>query len=225
MNVIKNNDELKALKRGMNFKNYFNKNKYFFNELYKNNQMPKEEIISVVNQILEHETENDKDEKIKSIATEFVKGHHELFTTKNDDENRVENLVENDDQNRVENDEQNVSEKLEEIKHEVELIEEIKQEHPNFKHIEEFNSKIEKLKNDIDKKFEGMIDSHLELKRSIDGKRNINDHDAKARIENIEGKIEMLYGQQMKEKPKHNPRPTNSKTDIMNRYINYKLSK
>ena len=209
MNVIKNNDELKVLKRGMKYKNYFNKNKYFFNELYKNEKMPKEEIVSIVNQILDHEAGDEKDEKIKSIASEFMKDHHELFCVKNSDENC----------------DQNVSEKLEEIKHEVELIEEIKEEHPNYKHIEEFNSKIEKLKNDIDRKFEDMIDSHLELKRSIDEKRNINDHDAKARIENIEGKIEMLYGQQMKEKPKRQPVTINSKSDIMSRYINYKLNK
>ena len=221
MNVIKNNNELKELKRGMNFKNYFSKNKYFFNELYKNKRVSKEEIISIVNQILDYEGNSDQDEKIKRIASEFVKDHHELFESQNVSKNDDENVSKNDDENVS----QNVSEKLEEIKHEVELIEEIKEEHPNYKHIEEFNSRIEKLKDDIDKKFEDMIDSHLELKRSIDEKRNINDADAKARIENIEGKIEMLYGQQMKEKPKHTMRPANSKSDIMNRFINFKLSK
>ena len=132
-----------------------------------------------------------------------------------------QNRVENNDENASQNEPQNVSEKLEEIKQEVELIEEIKEEHPNYKHIEEFNSRIEKLKDDINKKFEYMIDSHLELKRSIDEKRNISDADAKARIENIEGKIEMLYGQQMKPK---SHRPPTSKSDIMNRFINFKLS-
>ena len=214
MNVIKNNSELKALKSGINFNNYFSKNKYFFNELYKNKQVPKEEIVSIVNQILDYEGATEQDEKIKKIASEFVKDHHELFESQNASQNRVENSVENASQN--------VSEKLEEIKQEVELIEEIKEEHPNYKHIEEFNSRIEKLKEDINKKFEDMIDSHLELKRSIDEKRNINDSDAKARIENIEGKIEMLYGQQMK--PKYQQRPSNSKSDIMNRFINFKLS-
>ena len=125
---------------------------------------------------------------------------------------------------RQKNDDENLVEKIEEIKHEVELIEEIKDEHPNYKHIEEFNSRIEKLKEDINKKFEDMIDSHLDLKRSIEEKRNISDHDAKARIENIEGKIEMLYGKQMEQNPKPQ-RPTNTKADIMNRYINNKLNK
>ena len=217
MNVIKNNGKLKALKSGINFKNYFSKNKYFFNELYKSKQVPKEEIVSIVNQILDYEGATEQDEKIKRIASEFVKDHHELFESENVSENNDENVSENRDENRVEN----VSEKLEEIKHEVELIEEIKEEHPNYKHIEEFNSRIEKLKDDINKKFEDMIDSHLELKRSIDEKRNINDSDAKARIENIEGKIEMLYGQQMKPKPQ---RHSNSKSDVMNRFINFKLS-
>ena len=226
MNVIKNNNELKALKSGINFKNYFSKNKYFFNELYKNKQVPKEEIVSIVNQILDYEGSTEQDEKIKKIASEFVKDHHELFESQNNDENVSQNRVENSDENVSKNYDENassVSEKLEEIKQEVELIEEIKEEHPNYKHIEEFNSRIEKLKDDINKKFEDMIDSHLELKRSIDEKRNISDADAKARIENIEGKIEMLYGQQMKPKS-HQQRPANSKSDIMNRFINFKLS-
>ena len=221
MNVIKNNGELKALKSGINFKNYFSKNKYFFNELYKNKRVPKDEIVSIVNQILDYEGATEQDEKIKKIASEFVKDHHELFESENRVENELQNRVENELQNRDENESQNVSEKLEEIKQEVELIEEIKEEHPNYKHIEEFNSRIEKLKDDINKKFEDMIDSHLELKKSIDEKRNINDSDAKARIENIEGKIEMLYGQQMKPKPQ---RHSNSKSDVMNRFINFKLS-
>ena len=225
MNVIKNNKDLVALKRGTNFKNYFNKNKYFFNELYKNKTLPKQEIISIVKQILDYDSKDEKDVKIKNIAEEFVKDHHELF---DDDQNVTENVTENDDQNVtencVENCDENLVEKIEEIKHEVELIEEIKDEHPNFKHIEEFNSRIEKLKEDINKKFEDMIDSHLDLKKSIEEKRNISDSDAKARIEKIEGKIEMLYGQQMKE-PNKPKRYGNSKDDSMSKFINFKLSK
>ena len=221
MNVIKNNKELKSLKRGMNFKNYFNKNKYFFNELYKNKTMNKDELVSIVKQILDNESDTDQDIKIKNIAKEFVKDHHELFV-----ENRDEIPVENGDENRVENDDKNTSEKLEEIKQEVELIEEIKDEHPNYKHIEEFNMRIEKLKEDINKKFEDMIDSHLDLKKSIDEKRNISESDAKARIENIEGKLEMLYGKEM-EKPKNYVEHSKPKTknDIMSKYLNNKLSK
>ena len=238
MNVIKNNKDLVALKRGMNFKNYFNKNKYFFNELYKNKTIPKHEIVSMVKQILDYDPKDEKDVKIKNIAEEFVKDHHELFDDgQNDDENVSKNLSknlsknddENDDKNHVEDrvedhDDQNLTEKIEEIKHEVELIEEIKDEHPNFKHIEEFNSKIEKLKEDINKKFEDMIDSHLDLKKSIEEKRSISDHDAKARIENIEGKIEMLYGQQMNNETKPK-KYGNSKDDSMSKFINFKLSK
>ena len=234
MNVIKKNKELTPLKRGMNFKNYFNKNKYFFNELYKNKTLPKDEIVSIVKNILETESNDEKDIKIKNIAEEFVKDHHELFlsenqsenVSKNDDKNHVENRDENRVENHVENHDENLVEKLDDIKHEVELIEEIKEENPNYKHIEEFNSKIERLKDDIYKKFEDMIDSHLDLKRTVEEKRNINDHDAKARIENLEGKIEMLYGQQMEEKPKRQPQTKpNTKTDIMNKYISYKLNK
>ena len=96
MNVINKNKELKYLKQGLRYNNYFNKNKYFFNELYKNKTLPKEEIISIVNQILEHEADNEKDKKIKSIAQEFVKDHHELFP---DNTNNDENVSENDDEN------------------------------------------------------------------------------------------------------------------------------
>ena len=225
MNVIKKNKELTPLKRGMNFKNYFNKNKYFFNELYKSKTLPKDEIVSIVNQILDHEDDNEKDSQIKSIAQEFVKDHHELFLSKNDEENHVENVSKNSEENIEEKD---VSEKLDEIKQDVKDIEQLK-EHPDKVHIEEFNSKMEKLKEDIDKKFGDMIDSHLELKRSIDEKRHINDNDAKARLANLEDKLEMLYGKQMETEIK--PKPIlknssgNSKSDMMNKYINFKLSK
>ena len=230
MNVIKNNKELSSLKRRIGSKNYFSKSKYFFNELYKNKTLPKDEIVSIVNNILETESDDEKDKKIKNIAEEFVKDHHEMFpvkTSNDDDENVTKNEDENMSKNDVENHDENLVEKLEDIKHEVELIEEIKTEKPNYKHIEEFNSKIERLKEDIYKKFEDMIDSHLDLKRTVEEKRNINDHDAKARIENLEGKIEMLYGQQMEEKPKRQPQKTtsNTKSDIMNKYISLKLSK
>ena len=236
MNVVKNNKNLNALKKGMKFKNYFNKNKYFFNELYKNETIPRNEIVSIVKQILDYETNDEKDELIKNIAKEFVKDHHELFTnsTKNDneinDENDDENVSKNDDENVSKNDEENhvekqVEEKLDEIKQDFKDIEQLK-DHPDKKHIEEFNSKIEILKEEINKKFEDMIDSHLDLKRSIDEKRNINDRDAKARIENLEDKLEMLYGKQLEENTKQKPqKPSNSKSDVMNKYISFKLNK
>ena len=67
----------------------------------------------------------------------------------------------------------------------------------------------------------------MDLRKSIEEKRNISNHDAKARIENLEGKIEMLYGKQMEEgvrSKKHNPSPL-SKEDVMNKFINFKLNK
>ena len=240
MNVIKKNKELNQLKRGLKFKNYFNKNKYFFNELYKNKTLPKDEIISIVNQILDYEGDDEKDQRIKSIAEEFVKDHHELFSSenviknseknceKNCEKNSEENHVENRVENHVENhDDKDVSEKLEEIKQDVKEIE-LSKEHPDKMHIEEFNSKIEKLKDDIDKKFGDMIDSHLELKRSIDEKRHINDRDAVSRLSNLEDKLEMLYGKQMEAETKPKSilkNSSNSKSDMMNRYISFKLSK
>ena len=247
MNVIKKNKELNQLKRGLKFKNYFNKNKYFFNELYKNQTLPKEEIISIVNQILDYEGDDEKDKRIKSIAEEFVKDHHELFTSENrvensdknvtknsdenNDENNDENVTKNSDENNDENvtknsDDKGVSEKLDEIKQDVKEIE-LAKEHPDKVHIEEFNSKIEKLRDDIDKKFGDMIDSHLELKRSIDEKRHINDRDAVSRLSNLEDKLEMLYGKQMETeiKPKSILKnSSNSKSDVMNKYISFKLN-
>ena len=234
MNVIKKNKELSQLKRGMNYKNYFNKNKYFFNELYKNKTLPKEEIISIVNQILDYEGDDEKDKRIKSIAQEFVKDHNELFLTKNSEENGQENVSKNDVENGQENGQENVAknhvekdvtEKLDEIKQDVKEIEQLK-DHPDKVHIEEFNSKIEKLRDDIDKKFSDMIDSHLELKRSIDEKRHINDKDAVSRLSNLEDKLEMLYGRETEIKPKPILKnTTNSKSDVMNKYISFKLNK
>ena len=225
MDVIKKNKDLSQLKRGINFKNYFSKNKYFFNELYKNKTMPKDEIISIVNQILEHEGDDEKDKRIKSIAEEFVKDHHELFMIENHVENDEENVSKNDVENVTKNDVENVTEKLDEIKQDVKEIELLK-EHPDKLHIEEFNSKMEKLKEDIDKKFSDMIDSHLELKRSIDEKRHINDKDAVSRLSNLEDKLEMLYGKEMEVKTKPKPilKNSNSKSDVMNKYISFKLN-
>ena len=233
MNVIKNNKDLNQLKRGIGYKNYFNKNKYFFNELYKNKTLPKEEIVTIVNQIIESDGVDEKDKRIKSIAEEFVKDHHELFTiAENDEENVLKNHVKNDEENvlknHVKNDEENhvenVTEKLDEIKQDVKDIELLK-EHPDKFHIEEFNSKMEKLREDIDKKFSDMIDSHLELKRSIDEKRHISDKDAVSRLSNLEDKLEMLYGRETEIKPKPIlKKSSNTKSDVMNKYISFKLN-
>ena len=238
--------ELNQLKTGTKYKNYFNKNKYFFNEIYKNKILPKDDIVFIITRILKHNSENNIDIKLKNIAREFVKDHHELFSEEiedggegTDDEyqhetpKHDENMIENHDENHDENDDEKTPkdtiEKIEEIKQEVELIEEIRDQHPNFKHIEEFHKKIEELKDDINKKFEDMIDSHMDLRKSIEEKRNISHHDAKARIENMEGKIEMLYGKQMEEgikQKKENVKPTRlTKDDVMSKYINIKLNK
>ena len=245
--------ELNKLKSGTKFKNYFNKNKYFFNEIYKNKILPKEDLVFIVTRIIKHDSNNDIDIKLKNIAKGYVEDHHELFPDgvedggeRTDDEYddkhepEPENNTKNHDENHVENDDENKEgnphvsptntiEKIEEIKQEVEKIEEIREQHPNFKHIEEFHKKIEELKDDIHKKFEDMIDSHMDLRKSIEEKRNISHHDAKARIENMEGKIEMLYGKQMEEntRPKKQyfqPRPI-TKEDMLNSFVNKKLNK
>ena len=242
--------ELNKLKSGTKFKNYFNKNKYFFNEIYKNKILPKEDLVFIVTRILKHDSDNDIDIKLKNIARGFVDDHHELFpdgvedggegtddeydnvkheTQENVSKNDDENHDKNDDEKHDENTPKDTIEKIEEIKQEVEKIEEIRDQHPNFKHIEEFHKKIEELKDDINKKFEDMIDSHMDLRKSIEEKRNISHHDAKARIENMEGKIEMLYGKQMEENIKHKkqyipPRPI-TKEDVLNSFVNKKLNK
>ena len=199
----KKTKELNKLKVGMGFKNYLEKNKYFFNEIYKNKILPKEELVNVVNKILEDEGEGDKDILLKKIAGEFVKDHHELFEKtpdSNTEENEIENDVENQDEKPVEKTPEN----------------------------DVINAKIEALKEDIDKKFNDMIDAHIDLKKIIEEKRNITNQDAKARIENIEGKIEMLYGKQMEDsttKKKQYYHKPMSKDDVLSKFINNKLNK
>ena len=265
MNVLKKyakhngNSHLKKLKYGTTYKNYYPKNKYIFNEIYKEELIPREELVFLVKRILNHKSKfetSEPDLMLKKIAEGFVKEHGDLFKDferkdeNTDDEyeenlpkiislkkeedmsnetskNTSENTSENVSQNPVENASQNTIEKIEEIKQDVKEIEQLK-EHPDKKHIEEFNARLAELKDDIGKKFNDMIDSHMELKKSIEEKRNINDKDAKARIDNMEGKIEMLYGQQMEEKlkPKKEKKyipAVKSKEDIMREFISKKF--
>ena len=264
MNVLKkyakhnSNNDLKKLKYGTTYKNYLPKNKYIFNEIYKNEIIPREELVFLVKRILNHKSKYEtskSDKMLKEIAEGFVKDHHELFEgdwRKEEDtdeeyeesgvpkiysvynkkeENMTENLSNSKAGDKSLNVSKNVSEntleKLEEIKEDVKEIEQLK-EHPDRRHIEEFNNKIGELRSDIEKKFNDMIDSHIDLKKSIEEKRNISDKDAKSRIENMEGKIEMLYGKQMEEnnKPKKKEKyvpAVKSKDDIMREYISQKF--
>ena len=264
MNVLRKyakhngNNDLKKLKFGTTYKNYMTKNKYIFNELYKNEDIPREELIFIVKRIINHKSNSKSDIILKEIAEGFIKDHHELFTgdwrkdEETDDEyeedkpkinsdnnkkeempienvskNLSENLDKNLDKNVSKNVSENTIEKLEEIKEDVKQIEQLK-EHPDKRHIEDFNNKIVELRGDIERKFNDMIDSHIDLKKSIEEKRNISDHDAKSRIENIKGKIEMLYGKQMEEntKPKKKEKyipAVKSKDDIMREYIAQKF--
>ena len=167
----------------------------------------------------DEETDDEYDENKPILSTE----NKNILPIENNEEMSVENTQENVSKNDDENVSKNTIEKLDEIKQDVKDIELMK-EHPDKRHIEEFNAKLGELRNDIEKKFNDMIDSHLDLKKSIEEKRNINDKDAKSRIENMEGKIEMLYGKQMEEetKPKKNKayKPEKkSKEDIMREYI------
>ena len=254
MNALKrfhkynDNNDLKKLKYGTTYKNYIPKNKFIFNELYRSKAIPREDLVFIVKRIINHKGKfelSESDKILKGIAEGFVSDHDELFTgdwrkdedtddeydvenknilsIENNEEMSVENDVKNDVKNVFENDVKNTQEKLDEIKQDVKEIELLK-EHPDKKHIEEFNNKLTELRVDIEKKFNDMIDSHLDLKKSIEEKRNINDKDAKSRIENMEGKIEMLYGKQMEEetKPKKNKtyKPERkSKEDLMKEYI------
>ena len=270
MNVLKkyinhnNNNKLRRLKFGSRYRNYEEKNKYIFNDLYRSEEIPREELVFLVKRILNYKSNKEPDLLLKKIAEGFVKDHHELFedykhkdentddeyeenlpkiislkkeedmsinTSKNTSKNTSENTSENNTENSVNNKDGsktlNTIEKLDEIKQDVKEIEQLK-EHPDKKHIEEFNARIAELKDDISRKFNDMIDSHMDLKKSIEEKRNINDKDAKARIDNMEGKIEMLYGQQMEEKlkpkkeKKYQP-AVKSKEDIMREFISKKF--
>ena len=259
-----NSPWFKKFKSNTQYKSFFEKNKYFFNEMYKIKAIPTEDLVFVITRILKHKIEEPTkiDLQIKKIARGFVEDHHELFPENIEDNiedlehayegdtpkyinSNNKNMSENDLKNNVKNDVKNVSEKhvedkpqvnptetiekIEEIKQDVEKIEEIQKEHPNFKHIEEFHNKIEELKEDKHKKFNDMIDAHMDLKKSIEEKRNISNHDAKSRIKNMEGKIEMLYGKQMeestKQKKQHYPPKPKTKEDMLHLYVNKKLNK
>ena len=245
------NPFFKKFKSNSGNKNFYDRNKYFFNELYKIKAIPTDELIFLVKRILKHDTKDPTniDLTIKKIARGFVLDHHELFpggiedgveatddeyeedTPKyknlNNKKETMENDVKNDVENVSENRVENTIEKIEEIKQDVEKIEEL-QHTPKDKHLKDFNDKIEELKEDIHKKFNDMIDAHIDLKKSIEEKRNISNSDAKSRIENMEGKIEMLYGKQMEESMKHK-KPTytpkiKTKDDILRQYISNKLN-
>ena len=250
MNALKkyhkhnDNNDLKRLKYGTTYKNYMPKNKYIFNELYKNKAIPREELVFIVKRIINHKNKrgiSHSDSMLKEIAEGFVEDHDELFKGDWRKEEDTDEEYEEDEKPKL-NEEKNMEpikkeemseekqdipvktiEKLEEIKEDVKQIEQLK-EHPDKRHIEEFNNRISELRGDIEKKFNDMIDSHLDLKKSIEEKRNISDKDAKSRIDNMEGKIEMLYGKQMEEenKPKKKEKyvpEVKSKEDLMKEYI------
>ena len=221
MNAIKkfgkynNHPDIKRLRFGTTFKNYHPKNKYVFNEIYKEKKIPTEELVFLITRILKHKNkygENEPDKQIKKIAEGFVKDHHELFPNLIEGEEATDDEYEEDkpkikkmSENRVENDVEN----------------RVENEHEKPKHNDELNAKLEELREDICKKFNDMIDSHLDLRKMIEEKRHISNQDAKSRLENMEGKIEMLYGKQMEEEPKKKqyiPK-VKSKEDILKEYL------
>ena len=243
------NNDLRKLKRGTHYKNYLPRNKYIFNELYRTKAIPKEEVVFIVKRIINHKNKmgtSDSEKILKGLAEGFVEEHQELFEgdwrkdedTDDEYDGDVPKIISSD--NKIDMKEEvkpmetvkeeigepeKTIEKIEEIKEDVKKIEQLK-EHPDKRHIEEFNNRLGELRSDIEKKFNDMIDSHIDLKKSIEEKRNISDNDAKSRIENMEGKIEMLYGKQMDEETKSKKKkPTKyvperkSKEDIMREYI------
>ena len=132
MNVLRkyakhnSNADLKKLKYGTTYKNYYNKNKYIFNELYKDETIPREELVFLVKRILNHKSKyetSQADLMLKKIAEGFVKDHHELFpefeiqdenTDDEYDENNSPKIYsnkkeENMNENSVKNDVENVS--------------------------------------------------------------------------------------------------------------------
>ena len=215
----KHNDlvDVRRLKFGTTFKNYYPKNKYVFNEIYKEKLMPTEELVFLITRILKHKSKyktSQQDMMLKKIAEGFVRDHHELFPDliegeeATDDEYegdkpkiliKKENMSENHDEKPVEN-------------HDEKPVEN------HVKNDDHLNAKLEELKEDITKKFNDMIDAHLDLRKMIEEKRNISNQDAKSRLENMEGKIEMLYGKQMSE-PKKQKSKNKSKDDVLKDYL------
>ena len=91
-----------------------------------------------------------------------------------------------------------------------EVIEEIKENPPSKTMDKEILELIEKkfndFKEDSEKKFNDMLDGYIELRNSIKEKKHIDNSGIKNRIDNIEGKLEMLHGKQMEDvgKPERN---------------------
>ena len=76
-----NSPWFKKFKSNTQYKSFFDKNKYFFNEMYKIKAIPTEELVFVITRILKHKIDNPTkiDLQIKKIAKGFVEDHHELF--------------------------------------------------------------------------------------------------------------------------------------------------
>ena len=218
----KHNDlvDVRRLKFGTLYKNYYPKNKYVFNEIYKEKLMPTDELVFLITRILKHKSKYEtskQDILLKKIAEGFVKDHHELFPDLIEGEEATDDEYEGDKPKILLKKEENMSENHDENHDEKPVENHV--EKPVEKH-DHLNAKLEELKEDITKKFNDMIDAHLDLRKMIEEKRNISNQDAKSRLENMEGKIEMLYGKQMSEPKKQKSVSKNkSKEDVLKDYL------
>ena len=179
-------------------------------------------------EIFDH-TEDDYEQNENTDDEDDFKGI--VFVSQNDTEKHEENTEEKHDKNDVEITEvkeqlNEVVEEIEEVREQIdEVIEEIKPDKDDHIPTQENNGTkkildiINKMKDTIDekfkdltenteKKFNDMLDGYIDLRNNIKEKKHLDPSGVKNRLDNIEGKLEMLHGKQMEdvnksEKNKH----------------------
>ena len=231
---IHNNEELKNLTKGTHYKNYYDRNKYYFNEIYKQKIITDNALVFLITRILKHKS--DPNTPIKRIARGFVQDHHELFpnpieegSEATDDEGdyeeekQVEKQEEKPEEKSEEKPEEKPTEKQDEnhVENHVEKDVENHVEKQDDKPYKDLYEKINEIHENMEKKLNDLIDGYIDLRNIIKEKKHISNNDVKSRLENMEGKIEMLHGKQMEEatKPFHSKRKPKTKEDALRNYL------
>ena len=93
--------------------------------------------------------------------------------------------------------------------------------------IDDIDKKFSSLSEEISKNKNDLIDGYIELRQNVketNEKTNINDGSLKSRLENMEGKLEMLHGKQMEEinKPRYYAQKPKTKEDYLRKFLSSK---
>ena len=151
-----------------------------------------------------------------------------------DSENTSEKEEENVIKNKEENDSENKDDAIGNLKEEIieEVIDELREDTPphqethhnlNKEILDLIDKKFNDFKRDSEKKYNDMLDGYIELRNSIKEKKHIDNTGITNRIDNIEGKLEMLHGKQMDDVSKSEKRnkfvKPKTKEDYLKRII------